>query len=393
MFEEELEASKLRKGGANPVVYNVVCKDNCQYYDKSDVTVADGDNSDDCDNVTVTDFKFSCNELPLRLAPTGKFSFIPLFLGTRAQKPIQPMTCPKKHKLVPYNYFWMHCMNCKKRGTQYSCEVYCGYYVCSNCYQGDRRAQEMVHREPSKNPTFLRLSKNCCFTLQLPAEGFQALKPHGSCEFTLSMEVRFQKLPPKGHLQSLIRFSLPDLAQARRMHRAGLYLNGDGVVVSKAIPKGGLISNDSDPENPVGGRCMRSGCWHLISVTVKPNLGEVTTYVNGQVCHECTKLDPADLRMQYKLVVLGGGRQAQNRGGDIRRLTIHSKHFNSDEMQNLYYHLSQDNPAVGGRAVRIQAAFRGHIKRKALEAEGIATKFFREEASKFIDADPYACDY
>ena len=84
--------------------------------------------------------------------------------------------------------------------------------------------------------------------------------------------------------------------------------------------------------------------------------------MNGQVCHECTKLDPADLRMQYKLVVLGGGRQAQNRGGDIRRLTIHSKHFNSDEMQNLYYHLSQDNPAVGGRAVRIQAAFRGYIK-------------------------------
>jgi hypothetical protein len=90
--------------------------------------------------------------------------------------------------------------------------------------------------------------------------------------------------------------------------------------------------------------------------------GVVSTYVNGLLCHESSGLDPADLRLQYKLVVFGGGRQAQNRGGDLRRITIHSKGFDASEMRNLYYQLANENPAIGGRAVRIQAAFRGFSK-------------------------------
>lgn len=88
----------------------------------------------------------------------------------------------------------------------------------------------------------------------------------------------------------------------------------------------------------------------------------MSTYVNGLLCHESTNLDPADLRLQYKLVVLGGGRQAQNKGGDVRRITIHSKDFNASEMRKLFYSLADENPAMGGRAVRIQAAFRGFSK-------------------------------
>ena len=93
--------------------------------------------------------------------------------------------------------------------------------------------------------------------------------------------------------------------------------------------------------------------------------GEVSTYVNGHLCHISNNLDPADLRLQYKLVVLGGGRQAQNRGGDIRRITIHSTEFNDLEMRSLYYELANENPAIGGRAVKIQAAFRGYYKVRA----------------------------
>ena len=208
VYEEELEASKRRKGGANPVVYKVVCRDGGFH-------AAEDENDDAA--ITVTDFKFSHNEQPLRLAPTGKCAFVPIFLGTAALRPIKPMTCPKKHKLRPCFYSWLNCYVCRKRGTHYLCENYCGWYVCSTCYQGDRRVQEMERRDPSKNPTFFRLSKNCCFTLQIPSEGLHSLsRPGGGGNFTVSMEVRFEKLPPKGHLQSLLRFSLPDMAQARR---------------------------------------------------------------------------------------------------------------------------------------------------------------------------------
>jgi hypothetical protein len=249
------------------------------------------------------------------------------------------------------------------------------------------------------------------------------------------MEVRFEKLPPKGHLQSLLRFSLPDMAQARRIHRAGLYLNGDGVVVSSALAKGGLTTveiekllkapsetsndektneekadeekaneekaneeNTDTTENKIEekvtfvtetisgeSRSARAGIWLVISVAVRPSAGEVSTYINGNLCHVSDNLDPADLRLQYKLVVLGGGRQAQNRGGDLRRLTIHSRDFDNTEMRKLYYQLADENPAIGGRATRIQAAFRGYYKRKTLTAEGVKTSFSRTR-DEFLEA-------
>lgn len=109
--------------------------------------------------------------------------------------------------------------------------------------------------------------------------------------------------------------SLPSIGVVLyRIHRAGLYLNGDGVVVSKALPQGGVTSvqverltkvlpepteekDDTDegggeedeevakevPAEPVKfvsemvagkSRCVRHGVWNIISVAVKPSAGE-----------------------------------------------------------------------------------------------------------------------
>ena len=94
------------------------------------------------------------------------------------------------------------------------------------------------------------------------------------------------------------------------------------------------------------------------------------------------------LKLQHKLVVLGGGRQSDARGGDVRRVVIHnaaldespSAGITNDEIKALFLRLAQANPAIGGRAMRIQAIYRGFIVRrrrtreleaekKALEAE------------------------
>jgi hypothetical protein len=359
VFEEELEASKLRKGGANPLVYS------------ADDLTCDGQIS----ALTVTDFKFSSNEFPLRLAPTGKCSFVPIFLGTSAYPAIKPLTCPKKHPLGACYYSWMNCDICRKRKTHYYCQRYCGYYLCTSCYESDRRVQELERRDPAKNPTFLRCSNSCSFTLQVPTAGGTSGSDNGC--FTISLELRFDKLPPKGHLQSLLRFSLPDLAQARRLHRTSVYLNGDGVVVSKALASGGKAGEEA--------RVMRTGVWHTVTVAVKPEEGEVSTYVNGRICHNASDLDPTDLRLHHKLVVLGGGRQAHSRGGDIRRVVIHSGCLDADAVQSLFFRLANENPAVGGRAVKIQAAYRGFHTRKVLSAEGVAVKMSRSVA-EFVAA-------
>lgn len=346
VFEEELEASKRRKGGANPIVYVET-----NYPGSSNSTI------------TVTDFKFSTNEFPLRLAPTGKCSFLPMTLHSSAYPRLRPMTCPSKHPLGACYYSWMNCAVCKKRRTHYYCTRWCSYYVCSTCYDSDRRIREIEKRDPAKNPTFLRCSNSCSFTLQVPSAGGLSGSTDG--QFTVSLEVRFEKLPPKGHLQSLLRFSLPDIAQTRRLHRTSVYLNGDGVVIGRALGKGGLVE---------GGRAVIPGLWQFITVSVKPELGEMSTYVNGKLCHVATGLDPADLRLHHKLVILGGGRQAHSRGGDIRRVIIHSDYLESEGIQKICDKLENDNPIIGGRILLVQSLYRGYIVRKKLIEEGMTIK-------------------
>jgi len=76
VFEEELEATKLRKGGANPVVVSQP-------------------------NYRSSEYKFISNECPLRILSTGKCQFIPITLETVFEKPVQPMKCSKNHILTP----------------------------------------------------------------------------------------------------------------------------------------------------------------------------------------------------------------------------------------------------------------------------------------------------
>jgi hypothetical protein len=178
-------------------------------------------------------------------------------------------------------------------------------------------------------------------------------------QFSMTIELKLEKLPPAGHLQSLFRFSLPDLAQARRIHRTSVYINGDGVVVGKPITTGG-----GTPE----GSKIRSGFWQTITVVVDPEAGTLVTYINGVLCHTSTDLETSDLRLHHKFVVLGGGKQAHARGGDVRRVLIHGALLSPESVQALYTDLSNQHPFIGGRATRIQAVYRGYIVRKTYKS-------------------------
>jgi hypothetical protein len=58
---------------------------------------------------------------------------------------------------------------------------------------------------------------------------------------------------------------------------------------------------------------------------VNAAIGEVRTYVDGEPNSVLTGIEAADLRLQHKLMVLGGGKQAQARGGDVRNMALYSK--------------------------------------------------------------------
>ena len=254
MFEEELETSKLRKGGANPVV------------------------GIDNNGISHVEFKFFSNHHPLRFVSTGNCSFIAIHVDTPFMKPIKPMTCPKQHVLKE-EISRLKCSICSSgESTGWSCEIatsgsigaslpFGGHppstgralplglsmphqpilglpfgsfarkpclSVCKKCYNSDRATKEAERRNPAKHPTFLRCLVSCSFSLQLPVSG-RADPTTGS--FCLSMEVRLTALPlPAKPLQSLLHFSGAEVS--RSFERASAYLTSDGLVV--ADPKAHL---------------------------------------------------------------------------------------------------------------------------------------------------------
>jgi hypothetical protein len=101
----------------------------------------------------------------------------------------------------------------------------------------------MERRDSSKHPTFLRCSNTCSFTLQIPSIN-EINKNNNSNNYTITLELRFEKLPLIGNLQSLLRFSIPDISNARKIHRTSVYLNGDGIIVGRPIERDGSINDD-----------------------------------------------------------------------------------------------------------------------------------------------------
>jgi hypothetical protein len=374
IFEEELEESKKRPGGANPVV----CLDNrmsLAYATKFGTTqplskdthgdpnqsapiMPELDNSfkdEDPWFRRLTDFRFSMNQLPIRCVVTGKSLFLPIHTGTLGEKPIRAMQCKKRHELRAEWYSaYYRCNICKLNGGSVMCTL-CYFSVCRGCFDGDRRGKEADRRDPKKHPTFLRCVSSANFVVQIPAVG-GANKRTG--EYTITMEVRFSKLPPHNNVQSLMRFTTPDLTQTKRIHRASVFLNSDGWVIAKPTLVGGGGVDDRR------GRIVANK-WCEVSMVVKPTDRTMRTFINGVLCSESFDLDSEDLHLQHRIIVFGGGKQAQARGGDIRRLQIIGAALNDEEIMRNFVVLANDNPGLGPRIARVQACYRGYHYRYA----------------------------
>jgi hypothetical protein len=100
-------------------------------------------------------------------------------------------------------------------------------------------------------------------------------------------------------------------------------------------------------------------------VCVDPNAGSLETYVDGVLCHVSQGLDPIELRLQHKLVVLGGGKQAHVRGGDVFRVRIITAALNARGVMEATTALWAEHPTIGGLMPRLQARWRGMQQRVA----------------------------
>ena len=194
---------------------------------------------------------------------------------------------------------------------------------------------------------------------------------HGS--YTICLDLRVPRLPTAGTLQSLLRFTLPDMAQAKRLHRTSVYLNSDGRVVGRAIGTGGEVEGSK--------AAVKAGIWAIVTIVVEPSQGTITTYVNLYLCHISQFLDKDDLKLQHKLVVLGGGKKAHAKGGDIRRIVVYNQELSLEAVTSISAQLLTENPGVGKRVAKLQALIRGGLYRTKIEKEKEAEKA-AEEALK-----------
>ena len=194
---------------------------------------------------------------------------------------------------------------------------------------------------------------------------------HGS--YTICLDLRVPRLPTAGTLQSLLRFTLPDMAQAKRLHRTSVYLNSDGRVVGRAIGTGGEVEGSK--------AAVKAGIWAIVTIVVEPSQGTITTYVNHYLCHISQFLDKDDLKLQHKLVVLGGGKKAHAKGGDIRRIVVYNQALSLEAVTSISAQLLTENPGVGKRVAKLQALIRGDLYRTKIEKEKEAEKA-AEEALK-----------
>jgi hypothetical protein len=106
-----------------------------------------------------------------------------------------------------------------------------------------------------------------------------------------------------------------------------------------------------------------------VAVVCEPSRGVLTSFVNGAQCSVSSELDPADLWLLGKLVLLGGGKQAQARGADVWGVVLHSWALTADQVLHEFLQTAHRHPLIGGRLVRLQAQIRGRLARNRMASK------------------------
>jgi hypothetical protein len=157
----------------------------------------------------------------------------------------------------------------------------------------------------------------------------------------------------------------------RKLAAMPLVNTNGGHATQSGSAKHTTFSNGGNHRDGMGR--MRPGAWHFVSVSVAADAaGTMDVFVDGHRSNTIMGLRPEDLRLRHKLIVLGGGKQAQAKGGDVRRVLLASGSLAGSALNRLYCDTVDDNTAVGGCAVRIQALARGARVRNLARDEKIA---------------------
>jgi len=164
LFAEELEASKNRKGGANPLV------------------------SDDADGVRVIEYRFTSKQLPLRTVTRGTTELVPMrSKASKKRLEEKGMKCPQglvESQEANFNCHLGHllsaglrryppreCDLCNRSQTNWRCEMDCDWDVCNRCYQQWKDTRQ-ANQEDVDASTYINCNSGASFTVQVKSMVF-----------------------------------------------------------------------------------------------------------------------------------------------------------------------------------------------------------------------------
>lgn len=109
---------------------------------------------------------------------------------------------------------------------------------------------------------------------------------------------------------------------------------------------------------------IRPNVWCIIHVNVNPKVGKISVFLNDVLLDEEIDVNPSELKLQHILTVLGGGKQAFNKGGDVRRILVYGAEFSERQTKEEHYRIAANSTLISKQALKIQTLVRGHIERK-----------------------------
>jgi hypothetical protein len=168
----------------------------------------------------------------------------------------------------------------------------------------------------------------------------------------------------RGNVSHNLRPAVPEVsADAKSAHPATLV----------AAPAPGVLSEGStadqqdeklDKSADKKTLLLCEGRWMVVSASVEVAAGRMTTYLDGQLLSVEDNLEPRDLSLGPRLIILGGGKAAQSRGGSVRRVLVRDASMDAEQAMQTYIACAQHHPAIAGKLAIIQAVWRGRQARK-----------------------------
>jgi len=198
---------------------------------------------------------------------------------------------------------------------------------------------------------------------------------HSDVCFTAHMEFRMLNLPIADQRAALLRLEPPPLKAGRDSKRqeASIY-----------IQKGGVLAGSQVEEIVDGEVCVKAGRWHLLTAVTDCISGVLNLYLDGTFVRTVTyssKFNAPKLGLGSRLIVFGGGKQSESRGGEVRFIRLIDGALTKIQLDTAVTEIRAINPVYRDSATTIQALVRCiHARTRCIT--------FRKSIAKELGLDP-----